>query len=821
MMKRLLMLISGWMIGIAAYAQSNAGISGKIVTGENKPLVAATIALLRASDSTIVKITVSNERGEFLFENLPAAQYRLKYTAVGFEPVYSAPVALQEGMLHKIEEPVVLSAAAQDLKAVTVAATKKMIVQKADRMVLNVDAFVSNAGANALEVLEKAPGVMVDKDGNISLKGKQGVMVMLDGRPAYLTGSELANMLKGMQASQLEEIEIMTNPPAKYDAAGNSGIINIKTKKNKQKGFNGTVNAGYSQGFYPKTNESISLNYRNGKVNLFSTYIFARTVDFQELDIFRRYKNEDGSTNAMFEQNSFNKYNRTNNNLKLGMDYYLSAKTTLGITLGGFYNLSKENGRNTSYLKNPAAVTDSIVYATYTEDNTWKNGQVNLYFHHRFDSTGREITTNLDYIVYHSSNVQHFMNETFTPQWVKKYDEPLWGDLPGDFAIYSVKADYTHPLSSKGKLEIGWKSGFVNTANKAKYFEWAGGWTPDYRKTFFFDYKEHINALYVSWHQQLSGKWELQAGLRYENTRYEGNQYGNPTKTDSSFKRSYSSFFPTLYVTWKPHKEHQFNISLGRRIDRPAYQDLNPFLFFLDKYTYAAGNPFLQPQYTNNAELTHIYKGVLSTTLNYSRTTDYFTETFDQEESPSGEKGYATIVRQGNIGKFENAGVAVSVQLPVKNWLTSVIYTNFNYSRYTGLLYGEHIDVAQGVLMVNVTNQFRFGKGWSGELGGWYRTRGVEGQILIRDIGQLTAGIAKQVLKGKGTIKLNVRDALYSHKIRATINFEATEARLLNRFDTRVANISFSYRFGKPIKNDAPRKRNEVDELNRVRTGGK
>ncbi len=317
----------------------------------------------------------------------------------------------------------------------------------------------------------------------------------------------------------------------------------------------------------------------------------------------------------------------------------------------------------------------------------------------------------------------------------------------------------------------------------------------------------------------MSDKWELQAGLRYENTSYEGYQYGNPTKTDSSFNKSYGSLFPTLYVTWKPHKEHQFNVSLGRRIDRPAYRNLNPFLFFLDKYTYAAGNPFLQPQYTNNLELTHTYKGFLTTTLNYSRTTDFFTETFDQEELSNGEKGYATIVRQGNIGKFENAGVAVSAQVPVGNWLSSMIFTNFSYSRFTGLLYGDQIDVSQGVLMINITNQFKFGKGWSGELGGWFRTKGVEGQMQIGEIGQATAGIAKQVLKGKGTVKLNVRDMFYSHQIRAHINFEATEAKFTNRFDTRVANITFTYRFGKPIKNDSPRKRNVVDELNRVREG--
>lgn len=821
-MKRIMALLTGLFFVIGLNAQTKNHVSGTIFSPDKKPFESATIELLLAADSSRIKVAISDQQGKFKFENLAEAKYFLQVSAAGHDRLFSKEFTVDAATTSLDIEPVILAARSQDLKTVTVSATKPLIEQKIDRMVVNVEAFVSNAGANALEVLEKTPGVQVDKDGNISLKGKQGVIVMLDGRPAYLSGAELANLLKGMQASQLEQIEVMTNPPAKYDAAGNSGIINIKTKKNKQKGFNGNVSAGFSQGFYPKTNESLSLNYRNGKVNLFSNYSFGWNQNFQELDIYRRYKNDDGSTNAIFEQNSLMKRKFISNNLKLGMDYYLTKKTTLGVVLGGFYNPETTKGTNTMFLKNPSSQVDSLVYATSDIEEKWKNMNANLYVRHQFDSTGRELTADLDYITYKASSNQYFVNTTLTPDWVKKNEEQLRGDLPVNIDIYSAKVDYVHPIGKKAKLEIGWKSSYVVTDNKAQYFKGQPeNWTADYDKTFFFDYKENINAAYVSFNKQLNEKWGVQAGLRFENTNLEGFTHGNPTKPDSSFDRSYNSLFPTLYVSYKAHKNHTLSANFGRRIDRPAYQDLNPFLFFLDKYTYGAGNPYMKPQYTNNFELTYLYKGFLTTTLNYSLTNDVFSETFDQEKLPNGENGYATIQRNGNIGRRENGGVSVNAQVKVTGWLTSIVYTNYNYSRYKGVLYGEAIDVSAGNVLVSINNQMKFGKGWSAELSGWYRTKGVEGQIIIEPFGAVTAGLSKQVLKGNGTLRFNIRDMFYTQVVEGDINFKATEAHFRNWRDTRVANITFTYRFGKPLKNgNSPRNRDTPEELNRVKSNG-
>jgi iron complex outermembrane recepter protein len=806
-------------VSLLSRAQNHTAVklTGKVSATNQSALSAATITLLKAKDSSVVKMSVTDSTGRYSFDNPPQGKYLVAVSAVGYDKQYSAPFTIS--IDNPITElmPIVLNQRSKDLKAVTVSARKPLVEQKIDRMVVNVDAFISNTGANALEALEKSPGVLVDKDGNISLKGKQNVIVLIDGRPAYLSGAELANMLKGMQASQLEQIEIMTNPPAKFDAAGNAGVINIKTKKNKVKGFNGNVSAGVSQGVYFKTNESLSLNYRNNKVNLFSNYSFNRNNNFQELEIFRRYKKEDGSTDAIFEQVAFMKRRNMSNNLKLGMDYYITDKTTFGIVLSGAYNPESSINQNTSYLKDPNYVVDSMVTAGSHIKGTWKNASVNMNMRHQFDTTGRELSADLDYIVYDNSNNQHFTNTTFEPNWIKIREEQLQGVLPVTVNIYSAKMDYTHPLKGDAKFEAGVKTSHVQTVNKADYFLHSSNgdeWVTDFGKTNYFDYNENINAAYVSLNKQITKKWGLQTGLRFENTNYKGHQYGNPTRGDSSFKRTYNSLFPTVYVSYGADKNNQFGLSYGRRIDRPGYQSLNPFLFYIDPFTYEQGNPYLRPQFSNNFELTHIYKGKLTTTLNYSLTEDLFNETFDQADK-------ATIVRRGNIGRRQNYGIAVNAQLTLTKWLTTMLYTNYSYTRYSGNLYGEELDVAAGTLSLNMNNQLNFKKGWGAEVSGWYRSKGVDGQILLKAMGQLTAGISKQVLKGKGTIKANVRDIFYTQMPQGNINFKATEARFKNARDTRVANVTFTYRFGKPIKNtNGQRKKGGAsDEQNRVNMG--
>lgn len=801
-------------LSFVSQAQTKTGkLTGSVVDGNQKPAEAVTVSLLKAKDSSVAKILSTDKSGRYSFEDLATGQYLVMVTAVGHQKTYSQPIEVNGSAAQAPE--LKMAAQSKELGAVTVTARKPFIEQKIDKTVVNVDAAVTNVGATALEVLEKSPGVTLDKDGNISLKGKQGVTVMMDGRPTYLTADQLNNYLKSMPASNIDQIEIITNPSAKYDAAGNSGIINIKTKKNKQKGFNGSLTLNYGQGAYWKTNNSFNLNYRTGKFNFFANGSVSRWNGFQNLDIKRKFKDPNSKElTAIFEQNSFMKNENDNYSLKIGADYFLTKRTTLGIVLNGNVSPEQQTGTNTSYMMDNAANVDSIIYATSNNTDKWKNKSVNLNFRHQFDSTGRELTADVDFVKYGSNSNQYFNNTIYDPSWSPKYNEQLRGILPIDIKIYSAKIDYVQPLKNGSKIETGVKASNVNTDNVANYDNLIGNtWVPDYGKTNHFQYKENIAAAYINYNKQIK-KWGIQAGLRYEYTSLEGSQFGNPERQDSSFTRDYGSLFPTLFVSYNANEKNQFAFSYGRRIDRPAYQDLNPFLFFLDKFTYAAGNPYLLPQFTNNIEFTHTYKGFLTTTLNYSHTKDLFMETFDQD-------GYATIVRQGNIGTRKNAGIAVSAQIPVKKWWTAIVYTNYNYSEFFGNLNGEDLNATGGNLLVNINNQFKFNKGWSAELSGWYRTKGIEGQIVIDPMGAASAGVSKQVLKGKGTLKMNIRDMFYTQIAKGNINFKSTEAWFRNNRDSRVVNISFVYRFGKPIKGVQQRRSGGAgDEESRVKKGG-
>jgi hypothetical protein len=813
-MKHLLYLLTSMSISIISLAQSGGRVTGSIKDGGNQTVIdAATISLLKTKDSSITKVALTDKDGNFIFENVKDGSYMVLATSIGHSKVYTKSFQLSSEQKQFDAGVLQLELVNKNLKEVVVTSKKLFIERKIDKTVINVDAAISNEGSTAMEVLEKSPGVTVDKDGNISLKGKQGVLIMLDGKPSYLTGPELANLLKTMPSNMLDQIEIMINPSAKYDAAGNSGIINIKTKKNKQKGFNGSINFAYGQGVYPKTNNSLNLNYRNGKFNLFGTVSANYRENFQQLNIKRKYKNADGSLNAIFEQTSNEMRYNHNYNAKIGADFYASKNTTLGIVLTGFTTPSSQTGDNVSYLKSNTGVVDSIVSADRSETQDWKHGAINLNFRHQFDTTGRELTADLDYLTYNSRRDQVFSNTSYTPVWSVKNADMLNGELPSLINIYTGKIDYTHPLKSGLKIETGLKTSFVETDNTAGYYTVVGlNKTPDYEKTNKFLYKENINAAYLNMNKQVK-KWGLQAGLRLENTNYQGHQFGNPQREDSAFKKSYTGLFPTMFVSYNANPKNQFGFSYGRRINRPDYEDLNPFLFFLDKYTYGSGNPFLRPSYAHTFEVSHTFNQWLTTTINYANTKDLFNETFEQ-------KGYATIVKQGNFGRSNSASISTTAQVPVQKWWTSIIYSELNYNDYNGLLNGEDLHVKGVNYLININNQFKFNKGWSAEISGFYRTKGIDGQIIIQPMGQLNAGVQKQVFKNKGSVKLNVRDILYTMRTKGNINFQRTEASFYQERDSRVATISFSYRFGKPIKGISKRKTGGAgSEENRVKGG--
>jgi iron complex outermembrane receptor protein len=815
-MKKILTLLAAYSLSAMSFVvfANDGKVNGTVLTGE-KPLEAATVSLLNATDSSLVKMALSTKGGGFEVEKVAAGKYLVSVSAVGFGKYYSEGFEISPSNSNYTVKSISLVASSKSLRDVTVTTKKPFVEQKLDRTLINVEASTTNVGLTALEVLEKSPGISVDKDGNISLKGKAGVMVMVDGKPTYLSAQDLANMLKSMPSNQLEQIEIMTNPPAKYDASGNAGVINIKTKKNKTQGFNGSVTLGAGMGSKPKSSNSVNLNYRAGKFNLFGNYSHNYNRNFQDLNLTRNFR--DRHTDqilTVFDQYADMQRSSQNHSGKIGTDYFATKKTTVGVVLTGFINPTTNTNDNSTFIKDAEGNLLSRTEAKNSGEERWKNTGANFNFRHLLNSNGREITADIDYLSYNKTSEQRFDNYFFDKTGAKKQpDEFLRGNLPSVIDIYSAKVDYTHPLKKDAKFEVGFKTSFVETDNNAKYENLiSGNWQLDQGRSNHFVYKENVNALYVNGTKQFNTKWSGQLGLRLENTVSKGNQL----TTGQNFNRNYTQLFPTAYLGYTTNPKNSFSLSYGRRINRPNYQDLNPFYYFLDKYTYELGNPFLKPQFSHNVDLNHSFKAFLNTSLNYNSTNDIIQQVLEQVDSTN-----TTFIRRENIAKRTSIGISVSANMQVTKWWRANIYTNVVNNHFEGLVNGAMLNVDGATFTTNVSNQFTFKKGWSGEISAFYRSKGIEGTLVAEPMGAVNFGIGKQVLNNKGSVRLNVRDFLDIQKFRGYSRFQNVDMKINNQWDNRVVNVSFSYRFGKATQSGPQRKKGSTnEEQSRINTAG-
>jgi len=778
----------------------------KVVSEDQIALPNTTVTLLRHTDSSLIRTVITDESGVALFRNLVSGNYICRITRISYQSQHTSLLDLQTQ--SSISSNIVLRASSNTLLDVTVTSRKPLVQLLPDKTVINVEAGITNAGTTVLEVLEKSPGVMIDRDGNISLKGRTGVQVMIDGRLTMVTGTELNNLLNGMNASQVDQIELIDNPSAKYDAAGNAGLINIKLKKNKQKGFNGTLTVAYGQGIYPKNNNNIQLNYRSGAFNFFANYSVNANQGMLEMYARRTYYKEEAKTNpaAILEQPFFNKGTGFTNTLRTGMDYYLSKKTTLGLTMTGMA-LKRENiGSNTARWINENGSVDSVIYTNSTNNTKWRNAGLNLNGRHVISST-KELSADVDYLRYRIRTDQYFENTRMGPSG---YVEVNKGDLPSDLEILSAKVDYLQRFPGL-QWESGWKSSHVNTDNFAQYYnKYAGDWQPDLGRTNHFLYTENIHALYANF-SSTQGKWDLQSGLRYEYTGYRANQLGNGVVKDSSFTRNYHNLFPSVFVTYNHDSSNSFSFRAGRRIDRPPFQKLNPFISIINKYTYQSGNPLILPQYTWNLEVSHLFKRVLSTSLSYNYTSDYFSQIF----YPGKDSG-TIVYSDGNVGEMQNIGATISAQLSPAKWWSVTAQGTFTHKRFEGELWKNYkATITQ--FNLNINNQFRFKKGWAAELSGFYISKNQNDiQEILDPTGQVSAGLSKQIMKNKATLRLTVRDIFYTQDMEGWTYFEQVIEYFRLQRDSRVATISFTWRFGQAMKQTVKRNNGADEEINRV-----
>lgn len=793
------------------YAQTPAttvSLAVTVINDQKEVLEGAVIEITNSATKKLVKSALTNKNGLSVFYiTIPEGSI----LSVGFTGYLTQSITLSKAAVAEKKLAITLHLPSKTLENVSVTSTtrKPFIQQSQGKVIVNVDASVTNTGTTILEVLEKSPGVMVDKNGGISLQGKAGVLVLIDDKQTYLSGADLNNLLSGMSSSQVESIELITSPSAKYDASGNAGIINIKTKKNKQVGFNGVLTLAFGQGRYPKSNNSLVLNYRNGKFNTFLTYSSNLNKGFFSIYALRKYYTTTGTLNSTLDQFSMFINNNFTNTLKTGVDFYASSKTTLGFVFTGTLVDRKSYNDAQANWQNKTGGTDSSIRTVGTSTNIFQNGGINFNAKHTISKT-QDLSADIDILKYNLHNTQAFGNSLLA---TGGYSESTRGNLPATIDIFSAKADHHLQLGKEGKLESGYKLSSIQTDNTAAYEIFDGvAWKEDLGKSNHFLYKEEIQALYSSFEQKFD-RISFQAGVRYENTHYNGHQLGNSARGDSSFSKNYSGFFPSGYLSYRADSSNTFTLTAGRRIDRPPFQKLNPFVTIINKYTYERGNPFFQPQYSWNMELSHQFKQLLTTTVAYSVIKDYFSQLFLSEGTD------ILVYTNGNVGKMYNLAVSMAVQAnPVKWWSLSgqVIYNHKELKGYQDVNYASSVSQ----MNISINNQLRLGSVYTGEVSGFYTTKARNDlQELLRPTGQLSVGISRPLFKKKATLKMNVRDIFFTQVMEGDTDFPGATEYFLLRRDSRVFNIALTWRFGKPLKTIKRSSGGAGDEMQRVGSG--
>jgi hypothetical protein len=521
----------------------------------------------------------------------------------------------------------------------------------------------------------------------------------------------------------------------------------------------------------------------------------------------RTYFDNNYTPLSLLEQPSFIKSKGHSHTLQTGIDFNISSKTNIGLGLNGLSLIRNSNGNNRALWMKPTRAIDSLIQTTSNNGNNMWNGGINLNLRHLFSSR-RELTADADFLQYRLRGNQFFENISSFPN---PYLEASEANIPSDIKIYAAKADYTQQFK-KVKLESGWKTSHIVTDNLAAYQQLENGiWKEDEGKSNHFLYNETIHSIYTSL-QAKRNEWQWQGGLRYELTDYNGKQLGNRSRKDSSFSRSYNSLFPTVFLAYAVDSNHTFSLNAGRRIDRPAFQKLNPFLFIINKYTFQQGNPFLLPQYTWNIEISHQYKNTLNTAIRYSQSDDYFSQLFLSDNTG------LIIYTDGNLGRMQNLGASLSLNLSPAKWWSFSVQLNGNHKKLQGQLWKTYrANITQ--MNISSSHQFRFKKGWTGEVSGFYNSRSQQDlQEVLDPSGQLSLGLAKTLFKNKATLKLTARDIFYTQIMQGDTEFKNVHEFFRLTRDTRVAALSFTYKFGKSIKTS--RRESAVsDEIKRVGSG--
>lgn len=785
-------------------------VHGRIADQSGAPLEFANVLLIQVADSALVKGEISGEDGSYIFHNLSPGTYRCTASMVGFDTQSTSDftVGTQQGDINL--GLLVLPAGSAELKTVVVTGRKAMIEIHADKIVFNVASTPSASGVNGLELLGKAPGVLVDMDNNITLLGKGGVQIYINDVPSRLSGNDLATMLQSMTSDNIESIEIITNPSARYDAEGNAGIINIRTKKQVPTGFNGTLNASASKGRYYRNSLSAVMNYGGEKIKA-SVEINRSQEDIQDdiLDMKQQ-------SALLLDLRSYELRNRTGYNAGFGLDAQLARAHTLSVTGRAIFNQNDNVLNSTTDISalqtgQHIEILDSRSLADHPSEN------FNFNTNYRWTPNKRSLfSADLSLGVFKTDRHTEQPNTIYEPDGttVRTVIDHAF-DANTSIGLYSAKADYEVSWESI-TLSTGAKYAHIDADNSFAFYNLGNGIPVlDLTKSNDFTYTEDVTALYAIMNAKLGTFFTLNAGMRMEHTASRGRLITEVPINDRDVPRKYTDLFPNVGLSFNDRKTHSWRVGIGRRITRPNYQDLNPFESPLSQLVTWKGNPFLRPNYIMNYELSYAFRQKLTVTNTYSVTRDFFATIFEI----MGESGNLLIPR--NMQEATSYSIAVSYPLEVTDFWEFATFADGAYRTFRGDLEGTEIDIAVTTYNVRIQNTLMLP--WDMLMDITYSKSSDwiwRGSIRVRGNHLLNTGIRKDFLDDRLQIRITANDLLRSN---SDFFYNGDYGGILvdgvRTFDNQRFGLSASFKFGNQKVKGRSRSGNALDdELSRLQS---
>lgn len=792
---RLILLLFSIIATLSLPAQT---ISGKVTDEKQKPVRSATILLLKQSDSSLVRSLLSDKDGNFAFLNVGPGKYLVKVDLISHKKIFKpAEVTGMDVQLATIT----LAPDATLLKAVTVTATKPFLEQKADKLIVNVEGSATAAGSTAMEVLQKVPGILVTND-KITMVGKGTPAILVDGRLSQYT--DIAQLLRDISAANIEKIEVVSNPGAKYDASGGA-VINIILKRNANLGTNGSVSFTAGVGIYDKAsihadrnfyrlNPAFSINNRKGKLNLFGGYSFFRRNWFQYSEFDRII-----TPNRFFQEN-YEPSDVNSHNFRLGADLYADKKNTFGVMARGFIRDGGSESKNTTFQSDPATGQTLSTFQTFN-NKVFKrqNFSGNFNWKHNFDTAGTTLNMDMDYSTFKLTNNSDIINQV--PGSASYTNNQLIKN-PVQFLV--IKADYEHPFGKNVKLEAGAKSSIATIDNYLTFFQ--KGVLDNLRST-DFKYAETINALYSSVSYELK-KWQLQGGLRAEQTIAKGN-----SQSQKVLDRNYWQLFPSAFLTRKVTEKISAVMQYSRRVNRPGFQQQNPFIEFLDSLTYTRGNPLLKPETANEYKFSITYENQPFFSVSYNKKNDVIVD-----DAPN-QIGNLTYTTPENLAAYENVALELNFPIEFGKKITGYGGNQFIYNHYKANYLGAQFNQRKWNWLAYWQVAYKPTDTWSFEISGYYMTKSLQEFIILDKLGSFDFAIQKSFWNKKGRLTLNFSDVFYNEKSSGFIKYEAIDVKFRQLEESRNIRLAFRYSFGnQQLK--ASRSRNTASdaEENRVKT---